>query len=72
MASFTTTWMDDEAEKLIAETQAINIVDNSQYPQAKEMENRSGFYCHALLRCAPMQLVLLVLLVLAFQPWKGS
>ena len=40
MASFTTTWMDDEAEKLIAETQAINIVDNSQYPQAKEMENR--------------------------------
>lgn len=40
MASFTTTWMDKEAEALIAETQAINIVDSSQYPQCKEMENR--------------------------------
>lgn len=33
--------MDKEAEALIAETQAINIVDTSQYPQCKEMENRS-------------------------------
>lgn len=53
MASFTTTWMDKEAEALIAETQAINIVDTSQYPQCKEMENRSQsmLACTAPLYC---------------------
>lgn len=40
MASFVTTWMDSEAEALIAETQAVNIVDTSQYPQCTEMEQR--------------------------------
>lgn len=40
MASFVTTWMDPEAEALIAETQAVNIVDTSQYPQCTEMEQR--------------------------------
>ena len=40
MASFVTTWMDPEAEALIAETQAVNIVDTSQYPQCTEMEHR--------------------------------
>ena len=41
MASFVTTWMDPEATALIAETQAVNIVDTSQYPQCTEMEQRS-------------------------------
>jgi len=40
MASFVTTWMDPEATALIAETQAVNIVDTSQYPQCTEMEQR--------------------------------
>ena len=43
MASFVTTWMDPEAKALIAETQDVNMVDTSQYPQCTEME----------LRCAP-------------------
>lgn len=40
MASFVTTWMDPEATALIAETQAVNMVDTSQYPQCTEMEQR--------------------------------
>ena len=32
--------MDTEATALIAETQAVNIVDTSQYPQCTEMEQR--------------------------------
>ena len=43
MASFVTTWMDPEATALIAETQAVNIVDTSQYPQCTEMEQRQAF-----------------------------
>ncbi len=42
MASFVTTWMDPEATALIAQTQAVNIVDTSQYPQCTEMEQRSA------------------------------
>ena len=41
LASFVTTWMEPEAEEIIAATQAINMVDVSQYPQCAEMEQRS-------------------------------
>lgn len=47
MASFVTTWMDSEAKALIAETQDVNMVDTSQYPQCTEMEQR-----YACLICA--------------------
>ncbi|CAK0787153.1 hypothetical protein CVIRNUC_010369 [Coccomyxa viridis] len=40
LASFVTTWMEPEAEEIIAATQAINMVDVSQYPQCAEMEQR--------------------------------
>ena len=44
MASFVTTWMDPEAKALIAETQDVNMVDTSQYPQCTEMEQRCALH----------------------------
>lgn len=40
LGSFCTTFMDKEAEEVIAATQAINLVDSAQYPQCVEMDNR--------------------------------
>ena len=47
LASFVTTWMEPEAEEIIAATQAINMVDVSQYPQCAEMEQR-----YAIMHCS--------------------
>ena len=44
LASFVTTWMEPEAEEIIAATQAINMVDVSQYPQCAEMEQRCALF----------------------------
>ncbi len=40
LASFVTTWMEPEAEKLMMETMSKNIVDNNIYPQTMEIHDR--------------------------------
>jgi glutamate decarboxylase len=40
MATFVTTWMDPEAEKLMAETFDKNMIDKDEYPQTAEIERR--------------------------------
>ena len=40
LATFVTTWMDDEANRLYAETTAKNLVDKDEYPQTAEIEAR--------------------------------
>ncbi|MDR1820513.1 MAG: glutamate decarboxylase [Methanobrevibacter sp.] len=40
LASFVTTWMEDEAEKLIAENNGKNFVDNDEYPQTGVIHSR--------------------------------
>jgi glutamate decarboxylase len=40
LASFVTTWMEPEAEKLMQETMSKNIVDNNIYPQTMEIHDR--------------------------------
>ncbi|MDR2624669.1 MAG: glutamate decarboxylase [Methanobrevibacter sp.] len=40
LASFVTTWMEDEAEKLIAENNGKNFVDNDGYPQTDVIHSR--------------------------------
>jgi glutamate decarboxylase len=40
LASFVTTWMEPEAEKLMKETMAKNIVDMNIYPQTMEIHDR--------------------------------
>ncbi|MDR2873169.1 MAG: glutamate decarboxylase [Methanobrevibacter sp.] len=40
LASFVTTWMDDEADKLIAENNDKNFVDNDEYPQTAFIHRR--------------------------------
>ncbi|MDR3291566.1 MAG: glutamate decarboxylase [Methanobrevibacter sp.] len=40
LASFVTTWMEDEAEKLIAENNCKNFVDNDEYPQTGIIHSR--------------------------------
>lgn len=40
LASFVTTWMEPEAEKLMMETMSKNVVDNNIYPQTQEIQNR--------------------------------
>ncbi|WP_221938171.1 glutamate decarboxylase [Streptomyces benahoarensis] len=39
-ATFVTTWMDPEAEKLMAETFDKNMIDKDEYPQTAEIERR--------------------------------
>ena len=39
MATFVTTWMDEEAERLMAETFDKNMIDKDEYPQTAEIEN---------------------------------
>lgn len=41
MATFVTTWMDPEAERLMAETFDKNMIDKDEYPQTAEIERRS-------------------------------
>lgn len=40
LATFVTTWMEDEATRLMTETLEKNIVDKDEYPQTAEIENR--------------------------------
>ena len=40
LATFVTTWMEPEAEKLIAETVSKNMIDKDEYPQTAELERR--------------------------------
>ncbi len=40
LATFVTTWMEPEAEKLMAETFDKNIIDKDEYPQTAEIEKR--------------------------------
>lgn len=40
LASFVTTWMDPQADKLIAESANKNFVDQDEYPRTTEIQNR--------------------------------
>ncbi len=40
LATFVTTWMDDEADRLYAATFDKNMVDKDEYPQTAEIEAR--------------------------------
>lgn len=40
LASFVTTYMEDEAEKLMAESFAKNFIDYEEYPMTAELQNR--------------------------------
>ncbi|KAJ5212756.1 uncharacterized protein N7498_004402 [Penicillium cinerascens] len=40
LASFVTTYMEDEAEKLIAESSNKNVIDHEEYPKSVEIEQR--------------------------------
>ncbi len=40
LASFVTTWMEPEADRLIQESINKNLVDQDEYPQTKEIEHR--------------------------------
>ncbi len=40
LATFVTTWMEPEAERLMAECAAKNMIDKDEYPQTAEIEHR--------------------------------
>ena len=40
LASFVTTWMDEEAQRLMSETFGKNYIDQDEYPQTTEIQNR--------------------------------
>ena len=40
LATFVTTWMEPEAEVLMAESAAKNMIDKDEYPQTAELEHR--------------------------------
>ena len=40
LATFVTTWMDDEADKLAAATFDKNMIDKDEYPQTADIEAR--------------------------------
>src|SRR5271166_642259 len=40
LATFVTTWMEPEAELLMAECSAKNMIDKDEYPQTAELERR--------------------------------
>jgi glutamate decarboxylase len=40
LATFVTTWMDDEADRLMAETANKNAIDWDEYPQVVELQDR--------------------------------
>lgn len=40
MATFVTTWMDEYATRIMAETMDKNMIDKSEYPQTAEIERR--------------------------------
>src|ERR1700750_1692004 len=44
LATFVTTWMEPEADKLMAETFDKNMIDKDQYPQTAEIEGRCAHH----------------------------
>ena len=40
LATFVTTWMERDAEQLMAESAAKNMIDKDEYPQTAELERR--------------------------------
>jgi glutamate decarboxylase len=40
LATFVTTWMEPQAERLMTECFAKNMIDKDEYPQTAEIENR--------------------------------
>jgi glutamate decarboxylase len=40
LASFVTTWMEPEADKLIMESMGKNFIDNDEYPQTSKIQDR--------------------------------
>jgi glutamate decarboxylase len=40
LATFVTTWMEPEADQLMAECEAKNMIDKDEYPQTAELERR--------------------------------
>jgi glutamate decarboxylase len=40
LATFVTTWMEPEADRVIAETLRVNFIDHAEYPQTAEIEQR--------------------------------
>ena len=40
LASFVTTYMEDEAEKLMSDALSKNSIDYEEYPKTAEMQNR--------------------------------
>ena len=40
LASFVSTWMDEHAHKLLSETLNKNYIDQDEYPQTTEIQNR--------------------------------
>src|SRR5271166_6663321 len=40
LATFVTTWMEPEAEKVIQETLRVNFIDHAEYPRSAEIEQR--------------------------------
>ncbi len=40
LATFVSTWMEPQAEKLMAECFSKNMIDKDEYPQTAEIENR--------------------------------
>jgi glutamate decarboxylase len=40
LATFVTTWMEPQAEKLMAESLSKNMIDKDEYPQTAELESR--------------------------------
>src|SRR5580700_8828242 len=40
LATFVTTWMEPEAERLMAECASKNMIDKDEYPQTAELEKR--------------------------------
>ncbi|MBA2508032.1 MAG: glutamate decarboxylase, partial [Nocardioidaceae bacterium] len=40
VATFVTTWMEPEADKLLQESAATNMIDKDEYPQTAQIESR--------------------------------
>src|SRR3954453_1048770 len=55
LATFVTTWMEREAEQLMAESAAKNMIDKDEYPQTAELERRCAHMLAALWHISPAE-----------------
>ena len=53
LATFVTTWMERQAEQLMAESSAKNMIDKDEYPQMAEIERRCVHMLADLWRASP-------------------